>query len=56
MTAPESSPPPGGYAVPRALDGGGYHGMAVDIIRVIGVIGGECGDHERTELSHWTPP
>jgi predicted alpha/beta superfamily hydrolase len=42
MTAPETPPPPGGYPVLWALDGSGYHGMAVDMLRVIGVIGGEC--------------
>jgi predicted alpha/beta superfamily hydrolase len=42
MTAPETPPPPGGYPVLWALDGSGYHGMAVDMIRVIGCIGGEC--------------
>ena len=42
MTAPETPPPPGGYPVLWALDGSAYHGLAVDMLRVIGVIGGEC--------------
>jgi len=42
ITAPETAPPPGGYPVLWALDGSGYHGLAVDMVRVIGCIGGEC--------------
>lgn len=41
ITPPPGSPPAGGWPVLWVLDGSGYHGMATDLVRNIGSIGGE---------------
>jgi uncharacterized protein len=41
ITPPAGSPPSDGWPMFWVLDGSGYHGMAVDLIRNIGNIGGE---------------
>lgn len=41
ITPPPGAPPEGGWPVLWVLDGSGYHGMATDLVRNIGSIGGE---------------
>lgn len=41
ITPPPGTPPASGWPVLWVLDGSGYHGMATDLVRNIGSIGGE---------------